>query len=194
METENKLEEDLDNTELWKSEKKAYPFLETLVHKDRKYFLEDSLNLLKSNPNFLKEALFKQDSWGLRNDPVIYHKFFKFSKVNLVKSSLQFPLEGEEIPFFIEKYFSGDLVLDQNPIYGWPGQGFPCDFPDTFYIDIKKIGSVKYSSGFLKDSLFFSFGIGKRFMSSLTFEGIGNLELDPHENLEKLKRYYRFEK
>lgn len=182
------------NNNLWMSEEKAYPFWKTLTGKDKKYFLEDSLKLLKSNPDFLKEASFRQCGLGLRNDPVIYNKIFKFSKVNLIKSSLEFPLYGEEITSLIEKYFSGDIVLDQNPLTGFPGGGFPCHFPDYFSIDIKNIGSVKYSSGFFRDSTICFFGIGNRFMSTLTFKGIGNLQLDPRENLKKLKRYYRFEK
>lgn len=191
MEKES-LEIDYKNKELVFSEEKFYSFWKTLTGKDRKCFLEDSLKLLEHNLNFLKKASFMQDyTFNSRNDPVIYHKIPKFSKINLIKSSLEFPLGGKEISIFIKEYFSGNLVLDQNPNYGWPGGGSRCDFPDNFYIYIKNIGSVKYSSGFFNDSLFFPLGIGNRFTSSLIFEGIGNLESNPRKNIDELKKYYK---
>lgn len=184
-----------NNPKLVFSEKKHYSTWETLTGKDRKSFLEDSLKLLESNPTFLEKSSFKQDGFGLRNDPIIYHKIPKFSKINLINSDLKFPLKGEKILSFIKGYFSGDLVLDENPNYGWPGGGFSCDFPDFFYIDIENIGSVRYHSGFFEDHLCDIFPhIRNRFMSSLLFKGIGNLELNPQENTEKLKKYYRYER
>ncbi len=181
-----------NNPKLWHSEKKPYPFWETLTGKDRRSFLEDSLKLLKSNPAFLEKSSFKQEGYGLRNDPIIYHKIPKFSKINLINSDLKFPLKGEKILSFIKGYFSGDLVLNENPNYGFPGGGLACDFPDLFYIDIENIGSVKYYSGFFENYSFFKFR--NIFTSSLVFKGVGNFELNPQENIEKLKKYYRYER
>jgi len=133
------------------------------------FFLEDSLNFLKSNPDFLEKASFDDGGGFIYSIPEIYLKISKFSNQFKVQSSLKFPVRGKSIVPLIERYFSGDIRIENK--------GNHTHFPDNFYLKIDNFGSVRYHRGMFTDSLLFS--------------GVGNLDLDPQKNIEKLKKYYR---
>ncbi|MFA5953044.1 MAG: hypothetical protein WC812_00460 [Candidatus Pacearchaeota archaeon] len=148
-------------------EKKKYSPWRYDSNETRRDFLEGSLNFLKYNPSILEKVSFDKEYCGSYVISGIYIKISEFSKNFEVKSSLEFPVKGKSIIPLIERYLSGDILIRTN---------YSC-FPDNFYIKINNFGSVKYHIGMFADSLLFS--------------GVGNLDLDPQENIEKLKKYYK---
>jgi hypothetical protein len=147
-------------------EKKNYPSWRYDINETERFFLEGSLNFLKSNPNLIEKASFNKGG-PTYEIPYIYLKISEFSKNFEIESSLKFPVKGKSIMPLIEGYFSGDILFKNNYSV----------FPDNFYLKIDDFGSVKYHIGIFTDSLLFS--------------GVGNLGLDPQKNIEKLKKYYR---
>ncbi|MDA3836159.1 MAG: hypothetical protein PF542_00900 [Nanoarchaeota archaeon] len=138
-----------------------------------KIFLEGSLNLLNNKEGLLEKASLcvrEANGFGTSFHPEVYFRLNKFDNYFEGKSlNLQFPFKEKDIFNFIEGYSSKDLFLKWNTS------------KKGFSLNISGVGYVEYFNRNIK-------------RDSILFVGQGGFDINPKENLVKLKSFYQLPK